>query len=293
MNLKKLTDAVQNYKNTGKDKEGIIRKIGILVYELLKDKYKMNEDDRSKFFCMYYRKIPGLVERFEYRGKPFELYLYSSLRWNIKTFRTIESSYTGRFMAIHRKPFCLTPETEIQTETVQTELKISETAKKVLNINTPTQTIPDANKIRLFFIYLIESEYLDERIRDGIIDIMGFNRNWVKECSEKLKTRNSERVRRIKSIQNRRNSYFLKIHILQEKYSFAENDSERDQLTEQISKLQYSIRRLNRIISRAMTHPTHREIAEILDLPKGTVDSGIYYIKNSFKKFESYEQKSA
>jgi DNA-directed RNA polymerase specialized sigma24 family protein len=28
--------------------------------------------------------------------------------------------------------------------------------------------------------------------------------------------------------------------------------------------------------------PTHRDIADVLGIPKGTVDSGLYYLKESF-----------
>ncbi len=293
MNRKNLTEEVLCERKRGKERDELTRKIGILVYSLLKDKYCMNDDDRSKFFCSFYKKLPGLIDRFEFCGKPFELYLNSTLRWNIKTFRTRESRYTGMFIAVHKKPFYLVSEENSEKDNFLPDLNITDTAKKVLNIEKSNQIIPDAYKSRLFFVYLIECDYLDKRIQDGIIEMIGLNKKWVEDCSLKLKKKVEERVKRVKSIQNRRNSYFLELHILQEKVVFAENEIEKDEIYKKITKLRYSIKRFNKIIAHAMIHPTHREIAEVLNLPKGTVDSGIYYIKNSFKKFESAEQRSA
>ena len=92
----KFTDELMLYQRTGIGYEGLIKSIGLHVYSILKSKYKMDEDDRSDFFCMFYPKIPNMIKRFEYHGTPFEIYLNVSLKWNMKSFRiSIRNSIAG------------------------------------------------------------------------------------------------------------------------------------------------------------------------------------------------------
>ena len=289
----KFTDELMLYQRTGIGYEGLIKSIGLHVYSILKSKYKMDEDDRSDFFCMFYPKIPNMIKRFEYHGTPFEIYLNVSLKWNIKSFRISKSKYRSIQKAICRKPFYLVPHEEDFTEIKKTDLHISESVKEALRMEGTKEILQDTIKKRLLYVYLIEADYLDERIQEGIIRITGYSRNWLETCSEKLKERVDRRLNRIKLIKNRRNSAFFEFHLLQEKCSFAENSSERDELKEQIIKLRKKIDHMNKIISSAIIRPTHKDIADVLEVPRGSIDSGIYYIKNSFKEIVNTEKKSA
>ena len=91
---------------------------------------------------------------------------------------------------------------------------------------------------------------------------------------------------RIRTIKNRRNSAFFKFHLLQEKISFAENEKEKIELREEISNLRKRICKMNTTISKAPSRPTHKDIADILKVPRGSIDSGIHYIKTSFKDID-------
>ena len=293
MKSENISDAMMKYQQTGIGYEDLVKKIGILVYSMMKDKYKMNEDDRSDFFCMFYKKIPNLIKRFEYYGTPFEAYLNVSIRWNIKSFRIAKNKYRSIQKAILKKPFYLIPCDNDFTEIKETELCISESVKEALRIEGTKEILQDTIKKRLLYIYLIESDYIDERILEGIIRIIGYNRKWLETCSEKLKEKVEIRLNRIELIKTRRNTAFLEFHILQEKCSFAENNDEKDELKDRIKKLRKRIDQMNKDISKAIIRPTHKDIADILQIPKGSIDSGIYYIKNSFREIENIEKKSA
>ncbi|MCK5200436.1 MAG: hypothetical protein KAR21_18905, partial [Spirochaetales bacterium] len=65
------------------------------------------------------------------------------------------------------------------------------------------------------------------------------------------------------------------------------------ELENQIKSLRKKINSMNREISNAIVRPTHKDLADILQIPKGSIDSGIFYIKNSFNELENIEKKSA
>lgn len=288
--LTEFTDALLTYKQTGKNYKDLIERIGIHVYSILKTKYKMNDDERGDFFCVYFPKIANLIKQFEYYGTPFEIYLKVSINWNIKAFRTSKSKYRSIQKAIHKEPFCLVSREEDFTEITKTVFQISKSAREALQIEGTKEILTDTVKKRLLYIYLIEADFLDENIREEIVKITGYKKKWVEACSEKLKNRVDKRLNRIKQIENRRNSAFFNFHLLQEQFSFAANEEEKEVLNDRITKLRKKIIHMNRNISNAIVRPTHKDLADILQIPKGSIDSGIFYIKNSFKKIENQEE---
>jgi hypothetical protein len=122
---------------------------------------------------------------------------------------------------------------------------------------------------------------VDERLKDAIIRITGYKRKWLDSCSEKLKAKMERRLDRIKTIRNRKNDAFFKFHILQDKLFFAENEKEKEELREKVIILRTRIDKMNKAIAKS---PTHKDIADFLGTPRGSVDSGIYYFKSSFKE---------
>ncbi len=81
-----LTHEVLSGRGKTDLRRNLVEKISRIVYAYPKKHLKWNDDDVGDFFCAFYPKIEGLIDRFIYCGKPFEAYLASSIRWQLKTF---------------------------------------------------------------------------------------------------------------------------------------------------------------------------------------------------------------
>lgn len=286
MEIYKFNDKVLKNRHTRKGFDDLVNDISIYVYSILRYQYRMDDDERGDFFCSFYPKIPGLIKRFKYYGTPFDGYLNISIRWNIKAYRSAKSKYISLQKASYKKPFyLLTPVTDF-TEIKKNPLSISVSAKKALRLEDKECMLSDTIKQRILYIYLIESNNIDERLKEGIIKITGYKEKWLDSCSEKLKVRVESRLNRIRKIRNRRNSAFFMLHLLQEKIGFTENENEKTELVAKISNLRKKIYIMNETISKAPSRPTHKDIADVLKVPRGSIDSGIYYIKTSFKDID-------
>ena len=286
MENNKFHDRVLKYRQTNKGFEELVRIISLHVYSILRNHYKMDDDERSDFFCTYYPKIPGLIERFKYFGTPFDGYLNKSIIWSIKAYRSAKSRQRSLQKASLTEPFFLVSPDIDFTEIKELPLCISASARKVLRLQEKEEVLSDTIKQRILYIYLIEANYVDERLKEGIIQITGYKKKWLETCTQKLKVKVERRLDRIKTIRNSRNSAFFKFQILQEKISFAENENEKLKLKEEISKLRNKIYKMNKTISKAPARPTHKDISDVLKIPRGSIDSGIHYIKTSFKEID-------
>ncbi|MCK5673506.1 MAG: hypothetical protein KAH95_09025 [Spirochaetales bacterium] len=286
MEKNQFHDRVLKHRHSKKGFDELVKIISLHVYSILRNYYKMDDDERSDFFCTFYPKIPGIIKRYKDNGIVFDGYLNKSIIWSIKAYRSAESKQRSLQKASFTEPFFLvSPENDF-TETIEIPMSISKSARKALRLEEKGEVLSDTIKQRILYIYLIEANYMDERLKDSIIQITGYKRKWLDTCADKLKTKVERRLDRIRNIRNRRNSAFFKFHILQEKISFAENDNEKNKLKEEISKLRKKIYKMNMIISKAPTRPTHKDIADVLKIPRGSIDSGIHYIKTSFKDMD-------
>lgn len=286
MEISNFHEKVLQERNSIKGFKELVKNISIHVYAVLRNHYKMDDDERGDFFCIYYPKIPSLIKRYEYYGTPFDGYLNNSIHWSIKAYRSSKSKYRSIEKAYYTEPFFLVSPENNFTEPEKIPLSISQSARKALRLEDNDKYLSETIKQRILYIYLIEANFVDERLKEGIIQITGYKKKWIDLCTEKLQTKVQKRLDRIKTIRNRRNSAFFKFHILQEKISFAENENEKNELKEEISKLREKIYKMNRTISKAPTRPTHKDIADILEIPRGSIDSGIHYIKSSFKEID-------
>src|SRR6056297_4118060 len=57
------------------------------IYSELHRKFQLDADEAGNFFCDFYPKIRRLILQFEFRGCPFEAYLYTTLRWQVLSYK--------------------------------------------------------------------------------------------------------------------------------------------------------------------------------------------------------------
>jgi len=278
-----FNEKVLQYKQTNENLENLVHELAIHVYSLLKDKFKLDDEERSEFFCEFYPKLPSLINRFKYNSTPFEGYLTSSIRWDIKYFRSKKSKLRGIEKAKYTEPFYLLRAEEDFTIVHNEDLQISDKARPPLRLSKRGRIFTDPIKQRILYIYLLEAENTDDNLKNAIIKATGYKKKWLDNCTDKLRAKTDKRILRIKLLRNRRNSTFFNLHLLQEKLNFSDNKNEKKELIIKIERLRNIISKVNNQISKAPSRPTHQDLADVLGIPRGSIDSGIYYLKSAFE----------
>ncbi len=290
-----LTHEVLSGRGKAGLRQDLIEKISKIVYSYPKKHLRWDEDDVGDFFCTFYPKIEGIIDRFVYKGKPFEAYLASSIRWQLKTFakkkalqhaedQALRSEskfwYICELHAGQRYPYPGSLLVEEHSCDYSTELS------QVLRIE-PDGKIEDPAWARRFMYLLFRNvTYIDDSMIEHAARLSGFEPGYILGCATELRERLEEKKNRHRILSEKRNALHIRVLQLTTLMS-AETDNGRIQeYQKQIRLAENRIKKINREQKSSPLLPTHKDIAEVLGVAKGSVDSGLYYLRKAFSACE-------
>jgi len=283
-----LTDAILSFKQSGTGLDELVKQIGVEVYAFPRHKLGWDEDDCGEFFCYFYPKLPGLIGRFRYTGKPFEAFLAVTLKWQLKTFAARKNQDLLRSRVLAREGFlgeehtyCLPEEPGEEGLHPGRSPHLTEEARKALKVDEEGRIADRCICRRLLFLVLQSCLTLPGILIDEVARLIRCDTVWLYGKIQEIKARTEERRLRVARLKEKRNNHFFKIYCLQEQLSLVCEQEVRRELSRQM--LREKRRLLDTIgeIARVPLCPTHCDIAEVLSVPKGSVDSGLYYLKVS------------
>lgn len=253
--------------------------VSILIYSILRSRYRLDTDERSDFFLQIYPEIPLFFHRFSYRGRPFQHYLLSLLKWQIRSyiaekraqrrrrlFFERESLWNGLYWedraAVHENPPALSPGAE------------SLFPMKEGRIQSPAQ------QRRILLLTMRGSMQIQYHLAKRISIVTGYEYSWISDCMQQLQERVRIRSGRLNGLRNKRNKYYVRIYHIHVELLFAADPDKRKQLIEELAVYKSRMNQMVKEIRRISQMPTHADIADVLGIPKGSVDSGLYYLSN-------------
>ncbi len=289
-----LTNLLKSYKSGLIEREKLIREISIFVYNYPLKACRWKEDACSDFFCYFYPRIEKMIESFQLRGIPFEAYLIKSIRLQLKTFavRKKEGLYELYMLRnlffwpfLDRQTGYLCSEEYNQYSPTPEEIKL---IKKKLEDSielTEDGAVKDrALKKRITMLFLKNIFSIREEMFPVIAKLIDRNTEWLEKGKLELKSAVENRMTRKTILSERRNKYFWKMFQLEQKMNFAVGAEEKNQIAIQIQNVKNKILKTNSMLKNIPQQPNHRDIAEFMAIPKGSVDSGLYYLKLYLEK---------
>ena len=285
-----LTEAILSFKRSGSGLDELVKQIGIEVYTFPRRKLGWDEDDCGEFFCYFYPKLPGLIGRFQYTGKPFEAFLTVTLKWQLKTFAARKNQELLHARVLTREgylgeeqAYCLPEEPGDEGLTKDGTPLLTEEARKLLKVDEEGR-IPDRCICRrLLFLVLQSCLTLPTLLIDEVARLIRCDTVWLYGKIQEISARTEERRLRVARLKEKRNNHFFKIYCLQEQLSLVCEQEVRRELSRQMLREKRRLLDTTGEIARVPLCPTHCDIAEVLGVPKGSVDSGLYYLKVSLR----------
>ncbi len=273
MGKSNLTQAVDDFKRTGENEEEIIEEVACQIYfSPLLRKY-LSGEQRNDFLSFFYAEIPLLIRNYHYSGKPFEAYLHFIAKRRVLSYLKKQKEKHEIIRIIEDVHFA-----QAAYQSVFPEDKTSAEEDLVNRI----RKIGKISNKRILFLFLREFSVSDPQKLSAAARLTGYNEEWIQQCADKLRALVYRRIKRAEELKKYRNRIYFTLFLTEKRLSDAVYESERKSLRNDITMLKTKLKTMNTALARTHSFPTHKEIAMVTGDPKGSVDSGLYYIKQTF-----------
>jgi len=268
--MESITESILRFQDTGCGYKEIVNRISLIIYNYPSRVTVLKEEDKCEFYLSCYNRIDGLIKNFSYRGVPFESLLNQTLKWHIKTYLTK--------MKNEKKVIAL----NIQEEEIKIRDLLSCGSVKDNCISPEIILKNKASRKRLLFLVLMDSPNITDCELKRFSELTAYEFEWLLYLKDTLNSRLFQRSERLTKLREKRNNTYMKMLYKQTRYSDESDPDHKELLSRQIQRLKKRLDDTRREISRVPCRPTHSEIADLLEVPKGTVDSGLYYFRKKY-----------
>ena len=279
-----LTRRVIAYQTTGVDRTALCNYVATVTYYYPLRNGRCTEDDCGDFLLFFRRRIGGVLERFSYQGMPFDAYLLATLRWQLRTYIRRRDRSKAHTKATLR-PAILTESMhagEANSAVGQTEPRYHCRRFKPL-----IPAVSHSNRRRLLIILLKACLHLGEHDLPAAARCTGRDPAWIRECWLRLRVRMLCRQGRREELIGRRNRLFVLLHRAHYQLWESNDPHERQRLLDNAALIRQRLRRVRHKLARVPRSPTNLDIAEVTGIPKGTVDSTLYYARKRANELQS------
>jgi RNA polymerase sigma factor (sigma-70 family) len=275
--MENLTEKVIAFQRSHSGLGELVTALAPRIYAYPRHKLGLDEDACGDFYLYFQPRLLRLLARFKDQGKPFESYLCSVLSWQLKNFaRERRRSERGWNTALRLE----TGEREAEAEAAadpggDREPGFPDEAE--LRFHGLLDKACDRRNLVILALKCLRS-LTPERI-SALSCLTRMPEDRLAGYAASLRARTEQRERRLEAFRVRRNRAFSQARMLEEELSRETDPARRESLQGRLARTRRRMRTAIGRMSHVLLSPTNREIAEVMGVPKGTVDSGLYWLK--------------
>ena len=268
--MENLTEKVLWYQKTREGLRDIVNEIGPRIYHFPRRTMGWDEDACGEFYVFIHPRLIRLLDRFRDQGKPFESYLWAVLGWQLRNFARERSREERRWRVSLRME---TPDEggdgveAPQADIVEASTAIARCVKSA------------ADRRNFLFLALKCSRLIDAENAPGLARIAGITPAALLSLVAALRDARGAREKRRQMFCCRRNKAYAALRFLECELPSETDIEKRASLQKSLQRMRLRMDTAMRRMSRVGVSPTNLEIARALGVPKGTVDSGLYWLK--------------
>ena len=256
------SERVLTFQRTGAGRRALLDELATYTYHYPRRKLPtLDEDAPGEFYLLCHHKLEQLIVRYRDHGKPFEHYLNSVLSWQLRSFlaKRRDSEHAWQTALCSR----LWDEPELAAQ--------------------PAATAPAAMRRP-------RCAATNVRPFPGVAaaQALGCELPRLRSLIEQLRRARAAPLRRLHLLRARRNRSFAKLQLWSAAAHRDVDGARRAQAASRAAYHRRAVATAQAELSRVRMAPTNREIAAVLGIPKGTVDTGLYWLHR--QTFEDYAQ---
>jgi hypothetical protein len=279
-----LTKAVLRYQHTNRGLDELQRRVLLFLYRYPQLGKGWSRDDRSEFIVDFSPKIPHLASRFSYHGYAFETYLARTVQFQVRSFVNRQQQRTDGTRVAMVNDFY-----EQQTHwdmTVRESPTLSPMGRSLLQVTDDGQVRHERHRRQLLILAMKGCRELSEGQIRLVAGLCRLDPECLCHQAAELRRRVTRRRKQAAALAERRDRAYSAVLCIEDRITKCAEAGERQELLAMASRARGRLRSYRRRIRAMPTMPTHRDIAEVLDIPKGSVDSGMHYLRNTVRKIE-------
>jgi RNA polymerase sigma factor (sigma-70 family) len=273
--MENLTERVLQYQRTREGLQEIVRELAPRVYAYPRRKMGWDEDACGDFYVFIHPRLIRLLDRFRDQGKPFESYLFTVLGWQLRNFARDRRQGERRWNVSLR----LEPGADEYADPI--EERRGGTWERVWRIPGCFSQVVRSRADRRNFLFLVLkcSRTVAWESIGSLAESAHIEEQRLRELISMLQEVRCRREKRLETFRERRNRAFAMARLLETELRSETEPLKVRGLEESLFRARRRMRLAMERMSRVALSPTNREIAEALGVPKGTVDSGLYWLK--------------
>jgi RNA polymerase sigma factor (sigma-70 family) len=287
--MESLTEKVLQYQKTRQGLKEIVEEIGPRVYRYPRRTMGWDEDACGDFYVFVHPRLIRLLDRFQDQGRPFESYLWTVLGWQMRNFaRERRRGVRAWNVTLRMEP----PGPALPVEPPSfAERSLAEAVRSSAALAHCIRS--SADRRNFLFLCLKCSRSLDEEGAAALAAISAVTPARLLGLAAELRLMRAAREVRLQAFRCRRNKAYVKARLLETELQ-SETDPERlRELRAALCRTRARMRSAMRRMARVGLSPTNQEIARLLGVPKGTVDSGLYWLKKKLASVYDPDLRSA
>lgn len=273
--MESLTEKVLHYQRTRSGLAELMSDLALRVYLFPRRKMGWDEDACGEFYLFFHPRLVRLLDRFRDQGKPFESYLCSVLGWQLRNFaRERKQGERSWNVGLRIEPGREESEADEAPEEKDGRSSLQAGGREIASLIRT-----DTDRRNLLFLVLKCSRNLDPEKSAALAGLAGVTPQRLACLMNELRQSRAPREDRLETFRRRRNGAFSQVRQLETELLTEVDENRRQELQGKLQKARRRMRGAMDRMARVGLAPTNKEIARILGVPKGTVDSGLYWLK--------------
>ncbi len=284
-----MTHQVLVYQSTvsdgdrGENHRVLMDELSLHVYTFPGYRKSLREEEWSDFLLSVTNRLHTIVMNFEYRGLSFLCYLNKVLSWQLRTFYRDDQKCRNEEW-IHERESII--EYDFCRENEDAEFSLIEKLKCIVETSKMTPVRMESLKHRLLLMVLKNIASLSEDDYLGAFPFLGPSKQKAVLLRSELLTALEKKCRRREILTLKRNENYFRLNFHEKKRSSCVDRHQCASLENRSCLYRRRIRRLDEQLKAIPLMPSNEDIAGVLKIPKGSVDSGLFYLRSYLEKLK-------
>ncbi|AEF83774.1 hypothetical protein TREPR_3810 [Treponema primitia ZAS-2] len=245
------------------------------IFQHIKDNYhqfrpyNFNQDDYMDYLCWLYPRISRAIDHYHDQGATFDAYIGALVHWSIREYRTIETEH-------HIAEYACWKAKALD------EAAVNEEEPEYLESEPAFDSVP--NPRQMLVLLLKSYQYMSPDFLERAAPALGVTKEKLSELVDQLRILRLNREEEIRSLQERIYSQFYRCIIFEKKLlSAAPRSSRYERMKRRLGRARKRLDSMRRRLAGMKTGASNRQVAEILNSAKGTVDAQLHAVKEKYE----------